>query len=64
VLSQVKAAMVDSANDSISSLRTTLGVARQDALKASARAQEACAVAAQREGARYAADLHCAMPVV
>jgi hypothetical protein len=52
---QVKAAMVDSANDSISRLQSALAAARQDAAKASARAQEASAMAARHESAGCAA---------
>ena len=43
--------MVDSANDSMSSLQSALAAARQDAAKASARAQEASAMAARHESA-------------
>lgn len=63
---QVKAAMVDSANDSVSSLRPALAAARQDAAKASAHAQEACAAATQREAAaaKRAASLQYASLLV
>lgn len=60
---QVKAMMVDSANDSVSGLKSELAAARNAATRASAHAQESCAAAVQREAAatKRASSLQCVL---